>query len=320
MNNGKKDRNASLDTIAGLLIIHMIILHCIQNVIGNLGIYKIVANLLFFFMPWFFFKNGMFIKSNTNINWQKEINRLIKPFMIFSTIGFITFAFNAYYIQKTSLWEYSLKSIYGLLKNGSLQGNLPLWFLFSLFLARVIFIQVRLWLSTPIIASISLIIAILFSHCNFHNIGWVANLPACISFLAMGKWFNKYQYNKYLLIISIILFVIIQLRYLSLVDIHGNMLKQGNYVVWWISSICGIVIINNLFKYINIHILSAIGNSSMTYYVWHWIIMQMLIFACYMFNIENKWLCLWIVLCGEIFLISVLFFKNKHPYYDTTEH
>ena len=44
MNIKAKKRDTSLDAIAGLLILHMITLHCVQNTIGQLGQYEIISN------------------------------------------------------------------------------------------------------------------------------------------------------------------------------------------------------------------------------------------------------------------------------------
>ena len=77
MNIKAKKRDTSLDAIAGLLILHMITLHCVQNTIGQLGQYEIISSILMFFMPWFFFKNGMFINDKSTFNWKKDASRLI---------------------------------------------------------------------------------------------------------------------------------------------------------------------------------------------------------------------------------------------------
>ena len=57
-------RIVSLDIITGILIIHMIFghimrfAHCIDT-----DLYHYTSILLSFFMPWFFFKSGMFYKE-----------------------------------------------------------------------------------------------------------------------------------------------------------------------------------------------------------------------------------------------------------------
>lgn len=56
-------RQSHIDSVAGLLIIHMILGHCIQVTdCRDLTLYKWMQ-VLSFFMPWFFFKSGMFYKE-----------------------------------------------------------------------------------------------------------------------------------------------------------------------------------------------------------------------------------------------------------------
>ena len=56
-------RQSNIDSVAGLLIIHMILGHCIQVTdCRDLTLYKWMQ-VLSFFMPWFFFKSGMFYKE-----------------------------------------------------------------------------------------------------------------------------------------------------------------------------------------------------------------------------------------------------------------
>lgn len=76
----KATRDYSLDWISGLLILHMIIGH----IAGWVEMDYPVNNILFFFMPWFFFKGGMFHRHK---EWKVELNksfkRLIIPFIVF---------------------------------------------------------------------------------------------------------------------------------------------------------------------------------------------------------------------------------------------
>ena len=56
-------RQSHIDSVAGLLIIHMILGHCIQVTDSrDLTLYKWMQ-VLSFFIPWFFFKLGMFYKE-----------------------------------------------------------------------------------------------------------------------------------------------------------------------------------------------------------------------------------------------------------------
>lgn len=315
----EKQRDTSLDAVAGLFILHMIMLHCIQNTIGKLGLYETIANVLMFFMPWFFFKNGIFINNKNSFDWHKEISRLLKPFVIYSAIGFLVGAFYYCIEQDEKLWKYILKSAYGLIKYGSIQGNLPLWFLLSLFLARMTFVKLNPFVGKLQLSLAGAIIGLGLSFFEVHFISWLVNLPICVSFLTMGAVLREFQYDKRLFAVALIVFPAIELYYLSLVDIHGNALKQGNYILWWIASLCGIIVVNNISRFIKPYFLIIIGCYSMQYYVCHWIVMLILLFVCYLIDIEHPIRQLIVVCSGEFVFVLCLYFKHSYKYIQHTK-
>ena len=87
------NRNESIDTAAGIMILYMIFTHVCQHYhLENSTVYITCEHLLYFFMPWFFFKAGMFFKIGENkevIN--KGIRRLLKPFILYSLLGHISY-------------------------------------------------------------------------------------------------------------------------------------------------------------------------------------------------------------------------------------
>jgi fucose 4-O-acetylase-like acetyltransferase len=54
-------RDKSIDAVAGLMIIVMVIGHCVA-----VGYLKHFINVLNFFMPWFYYKSGMFYRRQSN--------------------------------------------------------------------------------------------------------------------------------------------------------------------------------------------------------------------------------------------------------------
>lgn len=74
MNNSlKSSRNESIDSVAGLMIIYMVFTHVMQG-FGQTHVecYKILERFLYFFMPWFFFKAGMFFRITDNRTFVKK--------------------------------------------------------------------------------------------------------------------------------------------------------------------------------------------------------------------------------------------------------
>lgn len=135
----KNSRNIYIDSACGILLIHMIIGHCCQWAGSNATtLYYKYTFCLGFFMPWFFYKAGIFYKTRPLKNVLiRSTKRLIVPFVIFSIIGTIL------------LWIYEICGIeIGTIKGpahivliiaGSVPGNMALWFLLSLFGCIVIY-------------------------------------------------------------------------------------------------------------------------------------------------------------------------------------
>ena len=54
-------RDKNIDAVAGLMIIVMVIGHCVAT-----GYLKIFITLFNFYMPWFYYKSGMFYRRQSN--------------------------------------------------------------------------------------------------------------------------------------------------------------------------------------------------------------------------------------------------------------
>ena len=143
MNN----RHYYLDAVGGLLLIHMIIGHCCQWS-QTFELYQKWTYCLDFFMPWFFFKAGMFFKQRPfKVELHKNYRRLILPYIFFSIIGIFLF-----WLKLGIIKEFSAKSLISpfkfILFEGAPQGNLALWFLLSLFVVKNIFSYLHLIVSS----------------------------------------------------------------------------------------------------------------------------------------------------------------------------
>ncbi len=135
----KTIRDQSMDWIAGLLILVMITGHISQESGHSLRWYALGGySWFYFFMPWFFFKSGMFERGGT-IHMSKILKGLIIPFIFFTLAGYFIWS-----LQYLAEHEWSFRWITGatlmyLYAAGSFPGNGPLWFLEALIIARMLF-------------------------------------------------------------------------------------------------------------------------------------------------------------------------------------
>ena len=90
-----QSRETYIDTVAGLLVLHMMMTHAIQwaHLTETDSTYLFFQLLLGFFMLWFCFKAGLFFKTKPMRKLiESSYYRLIIPFLIFSAVGYITWS------------------------------------------------------------------------------------------------------------------------------------------------------------------------------------------------------------------------------------
>lgn len=96
-------------------------------------------------------------------------------------------------------------------------------------------------------------------------------------FYALGYIFKDIQYKRWILYTSIAIFIITFALIPSFVDVRANTCSDGNYMVFYVSALCSIIILNNISKIFEQYfpVISKIGMNSMSYYLTHWIIMSL---------------------------------------------
>lgn len=236
--------------------------------------------VFFFYMPWFFYKSGMFFKADDD--WktftQKKYERLIKPFIFFSLIGEPLLYLDLYTSSvPLSNWYQYIVSLRTLPYIGNFAGNPPCWYLLSLF---VIFIAYNLLLKkiNAYVLSIVLFGVLLINH--FYNPFPIYSVTHTVSgclFFALGLALKELQYKKQFFIVAF-LAVLLAIPFNSFVGMCFDLLEFGNYVLWFPFSLCAIIVINNAIKYVPQEMFISkffvwVGQNSMLLLVTHWLIL-----------------------------------------------
>lgn len=270
-----------LDTITGLLIIHMVWGHILRfaNLV-NTDLYHYSSLLFSFFMPWFFFKSGMFLHSDWLKTIQKSIKSLLIPFVKFSLIGvLVKIGIDSVMESDFTIDNCVVDNLRFFFWNGSFSGNQPLWFLLSLCFVRVLG---SLILKLSLSISFSWQLLVLIGVCAFIMAFFlhgkicpltIQNCSAGLFFFLMGYLFRNAQFKNRIGIASLLLYISICCIYPVVIDMRGNSVEFGSYVIWPFSSLTGIIAMNYVFKRIPVtcSCLSKIGEKSLFVYVWHWI-------------------------------------------------
>ena len=205
------ERDIHLDTVGGLLIVYMIIGHVDQWAdSGSTIVIPTMDMVLFFFMSWFFFKAGMFYRDKSDVL-KKSMKRLLYPFFLWTAIGFAFHAVTALYHGDYSLIHYTLTPIKQLFLFGAVVGNLPLWFLSSLFIIRISYHYLQRSISSVAIASLTFALsALMITIRNSTGIllpDYFYSIPMGLFFFSAGKVLQVRQYNKSVITVAALLFL-----------------------------------------------------------------------------------------------------------------
>lgn len=266
------------DTLTGVCILYMIAMHV--SLFAEVPIY--IGKVMYFFMPWFFFKSGMFFKEKNALDLlKKDIRRLFVPYVVFSIFGFVIYIFvNGY----SSFWGSVYSSLRSIVAVGGASCNAPLWFLFVLIGVRQIhnFVisktsKTRKYKVVLIEMMASFFAAMLLFIMNVNRPLWMANIFLGLSFFAFGYLYHNYvekRQGNALSIFSALLFAI-SFFILPSTNFEANTVDGPfyYYILYFLFSICGIIALGSLFARLplfNKGALAYLGKHSMSFYVLHW--------------------------------------------------
>lgn len=280
MQNNSKLRYIYLDNISGLLILDMVfIVHICPNCnIQNSYTYNIWL-LFCYFMPWFFFKSGMFYKPDS-IPLSNGIKRLIIPYILFTILGLALHLIFELFARETPLLTILLNIKEDIIYRGGIDWNLALWFLFTLFAVRIITPILNKLLHISLILIISGLISWSANYFNLIYPVWIGNIALGIMFYTMGFLMREIQYNISIFYISFILFLCgFFFPMVTKFDFRCNQIGvTDNYPIVMLYCTSGIITIDNIaFRFLNkpITIISKIGRNSIILYVTHFPILML---------------------------------------------
>lgn len=284
----EKKRVYYLDVLGAILLFHMMIGHCCQWA-SCYSAYFRGSYWLSFFMPWFFFKGGMFFKPlPPGEEVRKSARRLLVPFVVFSVVG--TFIF---WLKLMLLHQFGLYSVLlvgkDLVLKGSVWGNFPLWFLLSLFAVRVIFGRLLNHMAShrgarrllPVCGGCVLAFAVLltFYYLDLEDRYvplYVANISSGLIFFASGYCLRHFRYTIRATVLLSLAYIAVMIFMPTTVDMRETHLGLGWFPLWIPTALLGILAFNGVFKNLFNYkcMLSGIGRDTMSYYCMHWCIIM----------------------------------------------
>ena len=133
-------RDNSLDTVGGIMVLYMIFGHCCPPELLDYDFRRFLMLTLYCFMPWFFFKSGMFHRDSLNVKetWKRTFPKLARPYIVFSILGFL-FLFLENWLKGKDLIHFTLSQARVTLFHSANSGAVHLWFLVTLLLVKSIY-------------------------------------------------------------------------------------------------------------------------------------------------------------------------------------
>lgn len=307
-------RSIHIDAISGILIIYMVIGHIFQwSGLSDNIIYKYSSIVLYFFMPWFFYKSGMYHNQERPIKTiiYNCINKLLKPTILGFIIGIVLYWLNLLLIKDYNIIHYILSPIKSFMF-GDITGNTPLWFIISLIIIKPIF-HLFLKCDKRIRYVIVLLIIVLFRF-NIRYL-FLNNIFLGFLFYLIGYYIEHFFEKQLLIPISILVYFYSCLYENQIVDFHTQNIITGSYIAWFLASIAGIITINYLFSYFEnrkfIKPISLIGKQSLKILIYHWPILYLINLAIHCTNVEvSRWSMFFIYLIISTTILSILCFVN----------
>ncbi len=326
-----KSRNSAIDWIAGLLILVAIFLHIDRWAGDVMGFWDNVGSIFGFFMPWFFFKSGMFYKDGELKRNDYKIWRFLGiPFLFFSAVSWIVWLFTALYMHRNDplfLLTYSLNNV---VSYGILPGNGALYFIASLWLCKYIYPRIHrvIW-NNYIIAITSYVLAYLckcFDTILIHRY-LLLTVPISLiglSYYAMGVQWRKSQYKTSLCIASVVIYAVAII--FGAKEVSFAMAGVDDSLKTWCTApfvaMASIIVWNNMIRYVpekflQIINLGYIGRNSMSYYCIHLIIISMdffmfRYFGWTIFGLPLIWS--YIVSCAVILPVADVLLRRYLPW------
>ena len=231
---------------------------------------------LSFFMFWFFYKSGMFYKDKT----CKELlvgggKKLLIPYVVFSLVGHLLQCVNMFMGGDTNWVHYVLSPFKQIILLGALSGNLALWFLPSLLAVQLLYTRLHKHVRDEWIVLLSLSIAYALYAMDISKPLYIGNVSLGLVVFAFGHAMRELQYKRLVLVLCGIVYLLLLILSVGSIDFRANGMGKESYMLPVLFSLCGCIVINNLFRkgQWRIGVLKYVGERAMSFYVLHWLVL-----------------------------------------------
>ena len=242
---------------------------------------RFLGYILFMFMPWFFFKAGMYHKSTSFRECvRSSAKRLLLPWVISGVFGLVV-SYLTIMGHAHDTIKFLCDSMRTVAIALAMPGNLALWFLIALFACRILASTARI--SNLKYAYATAIIGLLLAF-SLHEsppvlCGSPMVFPAifmAIFFYTAGYILKSSQRGRLLAMVAAVILAGLCIIDHSILDMRTNGISNSSldYVLFYPRALCGIIVFNYIASllpaaYLSKSIFTYVGRNSMSYYVMH---------------------------------------------------
>ena len=325
-----KPRITYIDTIKGVCIILVVLMHCGLPVNDNSVSQHINDALRTYRMPTYYFLSGIFFKTYGGFSEfaRRKVNNILVPLLFFyglNVLACVVYWFCTEIIRGfTSNFEWNAIFDIFYRDNWRLQTVGPLWFLFSLFWANLIFYVIKSKFNDLVVCVMVLLLAIAGFLLELHKVKlpWYLTSSLCgLPYFVLGHYVKQNGWLQCSVIrwLGLLQFVVIAVVMAFMVSEISTLNSLGVFLLY--RYLIPFVSILSLFwccKCIpqRIPIVTFVGRYSLIVLGTHmFFIGHLYLIPMKLFGEDNKWLwktCLFIIVM-TIEIIIVPFMRDKFP-------
>lgn len=235
-----KRRDSSLDAVSGFLILFMMYCHLMfWSQLYNYYFHEVLLHVFTFYMVWFFFKGGLFAKTDESLHSvvRKSFHRLIVPYIIFSLIGVFFYWLDLRLQGPVGMRWFVNQNFRFLFHRGTFYGNLPLWFLLTLFLVRLLFNWLVRFRYTDIILALLILTLYLLRYLDVLGIGhrllypyWLYNTIIGLAYYWLGYRLRPLLHHPKIFLVSLLPFILL-IPYIELSFDFRSSIVGGDFLL-----------------------------------------------------------------------------------------
>ena len=241
------------------------------------------------------------------------------PFIVFSLVGHLLQCVKMFMEGDTNWVHYILSPIKQVVLSGSVGGNLPLWFLPSLLAVQLMYTWLQKYVRDEWIVLMSLTVAYALHAMDISKPSYIGNASLGLAVFAIGHVMRELQYKRLVFVLCGIVYLLLLILSVGSIDFRVNGVGKESYLLPVMFSLCGCIVINNLFRKVQwrIWILKYVGETAMSFYVLHWLVLLTCRIVLSLCGTNDRMTFLWVSIlsCSVVLpLVTEALMKTKNRF------